>query len=238
MARNRKLNLWRTSAKLMNMPSISENIARIKTKLGATRLIVVSKFRSIDEIKTAYDSGHRAFAENRVQALLERYEVLPKDIEWHLIGHLQTNKVKYVAPFITLVHSVDSEKLLQEIDRQGEKSERVIDCLLQVYVASEETKFGLEENELMALLENGNWRQFRHIRLCGIMAMASLTDDQNQIHSEFDRARSIFEAVKRKYFSDQDDFRELSIGMSSDFEIALEHGSSMVRIGSKVFESA
>ncbi|MBS3915325.1 MAG: YggS family pyridoxal phosphate-dependent enzyme [Bacteroidetes bacterium] len=219
------------------MDSIERNRQRIMQKLGPTQLVVVSKYRSLNEIQQTYDAGQRVFAENRVQALMERYSLLPPDIQWHLIGHLQTNKVKYIAPFIAMIHSVDSLKLLQEIDRQAEKNNRIIPCLLQIYVATEDTKFGLDENELHLLLQNGDWKNLSHVRICGIMAMASLTEDKVQIHQEFENAHRIFLNSKSRYFQNDENFRELSIGMSSDYEIALEHGSTMVRIGSKIFES-
>jgi pyridoxal phosphate enzyme (YggS family) len=218
------------------MDSIERNLHVIMQKLGPAQLVVVSKYRSIAEIKHVYDCGQRVFAENRVQALMERYSALPKDIQWHLIGHLQTNKVKYIAPFISMIHSVDSLKLLQEIDRQAAKNDRIIPCLLQIYVASEDTKFGMDEKELHDFLRNNAWRDLHHIRICGIMAMASLTVDTDQIHREFANAQRIFSEVQSEYFKNTPEFKELSTGMSSDYEIALEHGSTMVRIGCKIFE--
>lgn len=218
------------------MSRIAENLDRISQKLGEkARLIVVSKYREIAEIQAVYQQGQRVFAENRVQALMERYEALPKDIQWHLIGHLQTNKVKYIAPFIACIHSVDSFKLLQEINKQAEKNNRIIDCLLQIYVATEDTKFGLEKSELMQLLEQEPWPELKNIRICGIMAMASNTDDLQQVENEFAEANRIFIEIKKRFFSEAEYFKELSIGMSSDYEIALRHGSTMVRIGSAVF---
>lgn len=218
------------------MGRIAENLASIKQKLGSgVELIVVSKFRSTAEITEVYNCGQRIFAENRVQALLERYEVLPKDIQWHLIGHLQTKKVKFITPFISMIHSVDSLKLLQEIEKQAAKVNRIVPCLLQLFVAKEETKFGLSEDELYELLESGEWKAYKHIQVCGLMAMASNTDDQNLIESEFKRVKNIFDAVKDKYFQSDPKFKELSIGMSSDYPIAIKHGSTMVRIGSAVF---
>lgn len=217
------------------MPRIAENIFTIQQKLGNCKLIVVSKYRSIDEITEAYAAGQRTFAENRVQALLERKAQLPNDIEWHLIGHLQTNKVKSIVPFISMIHSVDSLKLIQTINREAEKCDKIVPCLLQIYVAKEETKFGLDEGELIDLLEKIKLEQLDHIRICGIMAMATFTDDKNQIAEEFSKAQSLFNQVKQEYFNLDTLFRELSIGMSSDYEIALDHGSTMVRVGSAVF---
>lgn len=225
------------SAKLSEMSQIKENLDRIHKMLGsAAKLVVVSKYRNITEIQEVYDNGQRIFAENRVQALLERYGNLPKDIQWHLIGHLQTNKVKYIAPFISLIHSVDSFKLLSEINQQAQKSNRNIDCLLQIYVASEETKFGLEESELFQLLKNEEWQELANIRIVGLMAMATNTLDTDLVSAEFKHAKNIFDSVKKTYFNSFDYFKELSIGMSSDAEIALKNGSTMVRIGTAVFE--
>jgi pyridoxal phosphate enzyme (YggS family) len=203
------------------MKGIATRLDYIKKELGNdTRLIVVSKYRDIEEIKAVYDAGQRAFAENRVQALQERYEALPKDIEWHLIGHLQTNKVKYVVPFVKLIHSADSLKIIQEIDKQAAKINKVQDILLQVYVAQEETKFGLEPEEAKALL----------------MAMGSNTTDAAQIKREFTTVANLFQELKSGAMQHNEAFKELSIGMSSDYPIAIACGSTMVRIGSKVFE--
>lgn len=224
------------TAKLVQMAGIAENISQISRELGpGARLIVVSKYRSVEEIKAAYDAGQRAFAENRVQALLERKEALPADIEWHLIGHLQTNKVKYVVPFVKLIHSADSLKLLQETDRQAARCGKVQDVLLQVFVASEETKFGLSPDELRELVNSAEFRSLQHIRVCGLMAMASNTDDRVQIRNEFMTVKALFDELKSGAFAGDPAFCELSIGMSSDYDIAVECGSTMVRVGSRVF---
>lgn len=215
---------------------IAQNIQTIEDQLPTgCNLIVVSKYRGVEEIQAAYASGQRLFAENRVQALLERKEALPADIEWHLIGHLQTNKVKYITPFISMIHAVDSIKLLQEINKEAAKSNRVIPCLVQLHIAQEETKFGLDAGELDAFFvayQNGN---MTHVTLSGLMAMASNTDDRSQIAAEFAQVQSLFTTVKDKYFPDQAEFCELSIGMSSDYDIAIAHGSTLVRVGSAVF---
>ncbi|MFN4941870.1 MAG: YggS family pyridoxal phosphate-dependent enzyme [Bacteroidota bacterium] len=215
---------------------IAQNIQTIEDQLPTgCNLIVVSKYRGVEEIEAAYASGQRLFAENRVQALLERKEALPADIEWHLIGHLQTNKVKYITPFISMIHAVDSIKLLQEINKEAAKSNRVIPCLVQLHIAQEETKFGLDAGELDAFFvayQNGN---MTHVTLSGLMAMASNTDDRSQIAAEFAQVQSLFRTVKDKYFPDQAEFCELSIGMSSDYDIAIAHGSTLVRVGSAVF---
>lgn len=219
------------------MNAIAARLQDIKSKLGTnTRLIVVSKYRSIDEIEAVYEAGQRTFAENRVQALLERYEALPKDIEWHLIGHLQTNKVKYVVPFVKLIHSADSLKLLQEINKQATKINKVQDILLQVFVAQEETKFGLEPSEVKALLASAEFQELLNIRVCGLMAMASNTADTEQIKQEFSAVADLFEELKSGFMKQNQGFTELSIGMSGDFAIAVACGSTMVRVGSKVFE--
>jgi pyridoxal phosphate enzyme (YggS family) len=219
------------------MNAIAARLQDIKSKLGTnTRLIVVSKYRSIDEIEAVYEAGQRTFAENRVQALLERYEALPKDIEWHLIGHLQTNKVKYVVPFVKLIHSADSLKLLQEINKQATKINKVQDVLLQVFVAQEETKFGLEPSEVKALLASAEFQELLNIRVCGLMAMASNTADTEQIKQEFSAVADLFEELKSGFMKQNQAFTELSIGMSGDFAIAAACGSTMVRVGSKVFE--
>ena len=216
--------------------NIAQNIQTIEDQLPTgCKLIVVSKYRGVEEIQAAYASGQRLFAENRVQALLERKEALPADIEWHLIGHLQTNKVKYITPFISMIHAVDSIKLLQEINKEAAKSNRVIPCLVQLHIAQEETKFGLDAGELDAFFvayQNGN---MTHVTLSGLMAMASNTDDRSQIAAEFAQVQSLFTTVKDKYFPDQAEFCELSIGMSSDYDIAIAHGSTLIRVGSAVF---
>lgn len=218
------------------MASIERNLHEIRQKLGRTTLVVVTKNRSVEEVRKVYDCGERIFGENRVQALVARMEDFPRDIQWHLIGHLQTNKVKYIAPFVSMIHSIDGEKLLDEVNRQAAKNNRVIPCLLQLYVAKEESKFGFSAEELEAYLQSGNWKNLTHIRICGIMAMASFTENTDQVHREFAQAKSFFDHAKNTYFTGNSDFSELSIGMSGDYEIALEHGSTMVRIGSRIFE--
>lgn len=198
-------------------------------------LIAVSKTQPVEKLLRLYAQGQRVFAENRVQELLEKQTAMPPDVAWHLIGHLQTNKVKMIAPFVQLIHSVDSLKLLQEIDKQALKCGRVIDCLLQFHVAQEETKFGLDTAEAIALLESDAYTQMQHIRLCGIMGMASFTENKEQVRREMRTLRHIFEELKHTYFSDAPHFKEISMGMSGDWEIAVEEGSTMVRIGSLLF---
>jgi pyridoxal phosphate enzyme (YggS family) len=200
-------------------------------------LIAVSKTKPIEDIKGLYDDGQRHFGENKVQELVQKYEQLPKDIKWHMIGHLQTNKVKYIAPFVSLIHSVDSFKLLEEIDKQAKKNDRIIDCLLQFHIAMEETKFGLDENEAKAILDSDDFKKLHNIRINGVMGMASYADDKELIRMEFKNLKNIFDRLKSTYFSNVDSFNELSMGMSSDFEIAIEEGSTMVRVGSLLFGS-
>lgn len=201
------------------------------------RLIAVSKTKTAEEILHVYHSGIRDFGENKVQEMREKYEKLPKDIRWHMIGHLQSNKVKYIAPFVHLIHSVDSLKLLTEINRQAVKHQRVIDYLLQLYIAKEETKFGLSEEEIVALLNSKEWQELGNIRLRGLMAMATNTDDINQIEREFSGAQQFFCKLKKQFDQEtaQVKFTELSMGMSNDYTIALKYGSTMVRIGSLIF---
>jgi pyridoxal phosphate enzyme (YggS family) len=214
---------------------VAENILKIKQEIGEkVELVVVSKYRHFDEIQKAYDAGIRHFAENRVQALLERKTQLPSDIQWHIIGHLQTNKVKHIVPFVAMIQSADSLKLLQEINKQAIINNRTIDCLLQVYIASEDTKFGLSETELFDLLNNPEFQSLTNIRICGLMGMATNTENQEQIKQEFTHLKTIFNQVKKDYPSP--DFKTLSMGMSSDYQIAIACGSNMIRVGSRVFE--
>lgn len=214
---------------------VAENILKIKQEIGEkVELVVVSKYRHFDEIQKAYDAGIRYFAENRVQALLERKTQLPSDIQWHIIGHLQTNKVKHIVPFVAMIQSADSLKLLQEINKQAIINNRTIDCLLQVYIASEDTKFGLSETELFDLLNNPEFQLLTNIRICGLMGMATNTDNQEQIKQEFTHLKIIFDQVKKDYSSL--DFKTLSMGMSSDYGLAITCGSNMIRLGSRVFE--
>jgi pyridoxal phosphate enzyme (YggS family) len=214
---------------------VAENILRIKQEIGQNvDLVVVSKYRTIEEIKQVYEAGMLHLAENRVQALLERKEALPDNIKWHLIGHLQTNKVKYIAPFIHLIQSVDSFKLLEEINKQGLKNNRVINCLLQVYIASEETKFGLSEEELVVLIKHPQLSEFKNINITGLMGMASNTDNISQVEKEFKQLRHYFDNIKALNLFP--DFQTVSMGMSGDYLLAIQCGSNMIRVGSKVFE--
>lgn len=217
--------------------TINERIITVKHELPAgCELIIVSKNRTIEQILEAYQGGNRVFAENRVQNLIERFEQLPKDINWHLIGHLQSNKVKYIAPFVALIHSLDSIKLAEEINKQGAKNNRIIPCLIQVHVAQEASKFGIVPNEIEAFVEAFKAFNFEHIQLNGVMGMASFVDDYEQVKLEFNKIKTIFEQLKSLYFLHDAQFCELSMGMSGDYKLAIKEGSSMVRIGSLLFE--
>lgn len=220
------------------MSSIVENLTRIQTELPpTTKLIVVSKYREIHEIKEAYDNGQRHFAENRVQALLERKEQLPSDIKWHLIGHLQTNKVKYIADFIHCIHSVDSLKLAKEIDKQAAKFQRLISILLQTHVAQEKSKFGIPPINFQSFVQELIQLDLKHLSIDGIMGMATFTENKSLISSEFEQIRELQNNILSNKLSDKHPFNECSIGMSGDYLIAIKHGSTMVRIGSAIFKT-
>ena len=199
------------------------------------RLVAISKYHPNEYIEAAYEEGQRIFGESHEQELRGKHETLPKDISWHFIGHLQTNKVKYIAPYVTMIEAVDSLKLLREINKQASKYERVIDVLLELHIAEEETKYGLTLDALHSLLSDGEWRSMEHIRICGLMMMASNVDDEEQIRQEFRQAHDLFDEVKGLYFADADYFCERSWGMSHDYLIAVEEGSTMVRIGTTIF---
>ena len=199
------------------------------------RLVAISKYHPADYIMAAYDEGQRIFGESHEQELRQKHEQLPKDIEWHFIGHLQTNKVKYIAPYVQMIEAVDSLKLLLEINRQAEKCGRVIRVLLELHIAEESTKYGLTLDDCRELLADGEWRQMKNVKICGLMMMASFVDDQEQIRREMTVARDFFDEVKAAYFADSSDFCERSWGMSDDYPIALETGSTMIRVGTKIF---
>ncbi|GIZ16463.1 YggS family pyridoxal phosphate-dependent enzyme [Capnocytophaga catalasegens] len=216
--------------------SIRENLLRIKADLGENvSLVAVSKYHSKEEIMQAYQAGQRIFGESKIQAMTEKYTHLPKDIQWHMIGHTQTNKVKYMAPYVSLIHSVDSLKLLSEINWQAQKNNRIIDFLFQIRIAQEQTKFGLSENELFSIVSSTDFQQMQHIRLRGIMGMGTNTDNQAQIKQEFLYAKSIFDMIKNNLHTNCN-IDILSMGMSGDYQIAIACGSTMVRIGSAVFD--
>ncbi len=213
------------------------NLTDLTRKLAASgaRLVAVSKTHTPEEILLLYQAGQRLFGENRVQELQDKQVALPADIEWHLIGHLQRNKVRFIAPFVAMIHSVDSERLLEEIDRQAQKAGRVIPVLLQVHIAAEETKFGWSPEELQAWIGSEAWKKYAHIAICGLMGMATFTDNTVQVRAEFQRLRHLFDRIKQEAFAVKPEFRELSMGMSADYEIALEEGATLVRIGSLLF---
>ncbi len=218
------------------MSDIVENINLLKKELpGNVKLVAVSKTKTVEDIMKAYNTGHRVFGENRVQELLGKYEHVPGDVQWHMIGHLQRNKVKYIAGFIHMIESVDSEKLLREINKEAVKAGRVVNCLLQFHIARGETKFGFSMEEAAEMIDSGILNEIGNVNIRGVMGMATFTDDMNRVRSEFIYLRSVFEELKERYFNDKDDFCEISMGMSGDYKVALEEGSTMVRIGTSVF---
>ena len=216
--------------------SISLILSSIKAELPKqVRLVAVSKYHPVEMIQEAYDAGQRLFGENHVQEMTQKYALLPKDIEWHFIGHLQTNKVKYIAPFVSLIHSVDSLKLLKEINKQAEKAQRIIPCLLQIHIAKEETKFGFSFDECREMLQQGEWKNLKNVQLCGVMGMGTFTDNVDQVRFEFHSLKDFFDEIKENVFSDNPSFREISMGMTDDYPIAIEEGSTLIRIGTKIF---
>ena len=213
--------------------SIASKIKEINSNLPeTTRLVAISKFHPVSAIQEAYNAGQRIFGESKVQELVEKESLLPKEIEWHFVGHLQTNKVKYIVPFISLIHSVDSIKLLEEINKQAAKQNRTINCLLEIHIAQEDTKYGFSIEEVRALFEKNVFEKFDHVRIKGFMGMASLTDDTQQIREEFHSLSSLFNEIKEKYAPWID---SLSMGMTDDYSIAIEEGSTFIRIGSYIF---
>jgi pyridoxal phosphate enzyme (YggS family) len=222
------------------MNSIKQNLVQIKSTIPEhVTLVAVSKTKPVAHLMEAYEAGQRIFGENKIQEMTDKCEQMPKDIQWHMIGHVQSNKVKFMAPFVSLIHGVDSLKLLQEINKQALKNNRIIDCLLQMYIAEEESKFGLNENELKELLSSSEFKEMKNIRILGLMGMATFTEDKNQIKKEFIHLKSIFDSLKKKdallCASTMDNFSTISMGMSGDYQLAIECGSTMVRIGSSIF---
>jgi pyridoxal phosphate enzyme (YggS family) len=216
--------------------NIRENITRLKKEIPDTVIIVaVSKTKSPLQILEAYNTGHRIFGENRVQELSEKAEILPKDIQWHMVGHLQTNKVKNIIPFVSLIHSIDSLKLLGVINNESLKINKIQDCLFQIHIAREETKFGLSESELKSLLGSQEFVQLHNVRIAGLMGMATFTDNESVIREEFRNLVRIFKEAKNEFFSGKGYFKELSMGMSGDYRIAIEEGSTMIRVGTIIF---
>lgn len=216
--------------------SIQAELKEVLTDLPAgVRLVAVSKFHPNEAIEEAYAAGQRIFGESKVQEMTQKYETLPKDIEWHFIGHLQTNKIKYMIPFVAMIHGVDSFKLLTEIDKQAVKSGRAIPCLLQIHIAEEDTKFGFSFDECRKMLAAGEWKALKNICIAGVMGMATNTNDAKQIKKEFCSLNMFFKEIKQDYFAESTDFKEISMGMSHDYRLAIEEGSTLVRVGSKIF---
>lgn len=199
------------------------------------RLVAVSKTKPEEDIMTLYNEGQRIFGENKAQELKGKYEHLPKDIEWHLIGHLQTNKIKYIAPYVAMIHSIDSESLLVEVNKLAAKNQRVIPCLLQFHIAAEETKFGFTIEECRAMLQGEVFPTLQNVRICGVMGMATFTEDMDQVRREFRHLHDIFQTLKTDFFADHEEFKEISMGMTDDYTIAIEEGSTFIRVGSAIF---
>ena len=219
------------------MSIIQDNIRHLKASLANTpcRLVAISKTKPTSDILEAYQAGQRMFGENKVQELTNKYEELPKDIEWHMVGHLQRNKVKYIAPFVHLIHSIDTLKLLKEVDKQAEKAGRIIDCLLQVHIAEESSKFGFGLEEIIPLVQSDEFQSFDHIRVVGLMGMATFTEDESQIKREFRSLHALFEQLKTLQLPQNVKMQELSMGMSGDYPLAMSCGSTLIRVGSSIF---
>jgi len=215
---------------------IKENLEKIKATIpqGVT-LVAVSKTKPVSDLQEAYDAGQRAFGENYPQEMRDKHEVLPQDIQWHFIGHLQTNKIKYIIPFVTLIHSIDTANLLEAVNKEAKKHDRVVDCLLQFHIAQEQTKFGLDLDEARQLLDSEAFKTMENVRICGVMGMATFTDDEAEVRKEFQHLKIIFDTLKHDYFAEQPQFKEISMGMSEDYLIAIEEGATMIRVGSKIF---
>lgn len=214
---------------------IKDNLNIIRETIPSdVTLIAVSKTKPISDLQEAYEANQRIFGENKALEMRDKYQELPKDIQWHFIGHLQTNKIKYIAPFVTLIHSIDSTSLLEAVNKEAAKNNRVIDCLLQFHIAQEETKFGLDMEEAKTMIESDNFKNLNNVRIVGVMGMATFTDDVNQVRNEFKSLKNIFDILKENYFKD-DSFTEISMGMSDDYPVAIEEGATMVRVGSKIF---
>ncbi len=232
---NRLFSLCHTI--FIGMGAIAEKLLRLKNELPANvKLIAVSKRQPDEKLQEAYDAGHRLFGENIVQELVRKHQSFPADIEWHMIGHLQKNKVKYIVPFVSMIHSVDNFALAKEIDKRAAKAGVVVDCLFEIHIAREASKFGFRPHELLKELETNDWKQaFPHIRFRGLMTMATHTDDREQIRFEFSQVRKLYEELKSTYFAGDEYFNELSMGMSGDYKIAIDEGSTMVRLGTIIF---
>lgn len=215
---------------------VKENLEKVRATIpSGVLLVAVSKTKPVEDIQEAYDARQRVFGENHALEMRDKHEVLPKDIDWHFIGHLQTNKIKYIISFARMIHSIDTFNLLQAVNKEAAKHNVVVDCLLQFHIAEEETKFGLDINEANEILTSDEYKSMKNIRLCGVMGMATNTDDMDQVRKEFRHLKEIFTTLKSKYFADCEWFKEISMGMSHDYPIAIEEGSTMVRVGSKIF---
>lgn len=216
--------------------SIQSHLKEVLATLPShVRLVAVSKYHPVEALQEAYEAGQRIFGESKVQEMTQKYELLPKDIEWHFIGHLQTNKIKYMAPFVSMIHGVDSFKLLCEINKQAAKAGRIIPCLLQIHIAREETKFGFSPDECRDMLRQEGWKDLQHIRICGVMGMATNTDNEADIDQEFQTLAALFQEIKEIHFTQDPYFTEVSMGMSDDYPIAVKNGSTLVRVGSRIF---
>ena len=219
------------------MSNIVESLSRFRESIpSTTTLVAVSKTKPIEDLQVAYDAGQRHFGENKIQEMTQKWEELPKDIKWHMIGHTQRNKVKYMAPYVHLIHGVDSPRLLKEINKQAAKNDRVIDCLLQVHIAKEESKFGFDEDELLDHLKSKEFGDLKNVNITGLMGMATFTDNKDQVRAEFKSLKHLFDSIQSEnLLSNRHTFKELSMGMTGDYKIAIEEGSSMIRIGSAIF---
>jgi len=215
---------------------VKENLETIRKSIpSGVLLVAVSKTKPVEALQEAYDAGQRVFGENHALEMRDKHEVLPNDIDWHFIGHLQTNKIKYIIPFVKLIHSIDTGNLLQAVNKEAVKNNRIVDCLLQFHIAEEETKFGLSIEEAEEILNSDAFKAMKNVQICGVMGMATNTDNETQFRKEFHHLKEIFDTIKSKYFTDCKYFKEISMGMSHDYLIAIEEGSTMVRVGSKIF---
>ena len=215
---------------------IKENLEKIRATVpSGVTLVAVSKTKPISDLQEAYDAGQRVFGENYPQEMRDKHEVLPADIQWHFIGHLQTNKIKYIIDYVTVIHSIDTANLLEAVNKEAKKHDRVVDCLLQFHIALEQTKFGLDLNEARELLDSEAFKSMENVRICGVMGMGTFTDDMDEVRKEFKHLKSIFETLKKDYFADQPQFKEISMGRSEDYPIAIEEGATLIRVGSKIF---
>lgn len=216
--------------------SIQDNIIAIKNEIPkSVKLIAVSKTKPIEYIEQAYSCGQRVFGENKAQEMRDKHEKLPKDIQWHFIGHLQENKIKYIIQYVSMIHSIDSLHILSEIDKKANKINRVVDCLFEMDISHEESKFGMSLDQASTLVNSDEFKQMNNVRICGVMGVGSITDNKQQTEKEFNNLRDIFQQLKNKFFSDKDFFKEISMGMTGDYKIAISQGSTMIRIGSKIF---